>query len=53
MEESAALPCVDKIAFDSQKAAQAAATVARYQHGIRVKPYRCKYCNLWHLATTW
>jgi hypothetical protein len=45
------LPCHAKLAFDSKKDAQAAATVALFQHGTKLKVYRCKYCGLWHLAS--
>lgn len=46
-----ALPCSEKLAFNTKKAAQATATTAQFQRGVRVKPYRCTYCSLWHLAT--
>lgn len=46
-----ALPCAEKLAFDTQKQAQAAATVAEYQHGTQLKPYHCQHCQLWHLAS--
>jgi hypothetical protein len=46
-----ALPCAEKLSFDMQKQAQAAATVAAYQHGTKLKPYLCRHCNLWHLAS--
>lgn len=45
------LPCQDKLAFDTRKQAQAAATVAEYQHGSKLKTYRCRYCRLWHLSS--
>jgi hypothetical protein len=45
------LPCVEKIAFDTQRQASAAANVAEFQHGAHVKPYICQYCGLWHLAS--
>lgn len=45
------LPCAEKLAFDTQKQAQAAATTADYQRGITLKVYRCRYCQLWHLST--
>jgi hypothetical protein len=45
------LPCADKLAFDTQKQAQAAAVVAEYQHGTKLKTYRCKHCGLWHLSS--
>lgn len=49
--DEAALPCAEKIAFDTLRQAMAAANVAEYQHGAHVKPYECQYCGLWHLAS--
>lgn len=44
--------CAEKLAFSTQKEAWTAATVARFQHGgTRLKAYRCKLCDLWHLAS--
>ena len=51
MSEEQPLPCLAKMAFDTKKAAQAAATVALFQHGTKLKVYCCKYCGLWHLAS--
>jgi len=48
-EEETALPCAEKLSFDTAKAAHAAATVAAYQHGTNLKPYLCRHCHLWHL----
>lgn len=45
------LPCNEKIAFDDQKQAQVAANVADWQHGTKLKPYKCHHCNLWHLSS--
>jgi hypothetical protein len=45
------LPCSDKLAFDTRQQAQAAATVALYQHGTVLKAYMCRYCGLWHLSS--
>lgn len=50
-EEATPLPCVDKLAFDTQKQAKAAATVADFQHGTKLKAYKCKHCQLWHLSS--
>ncbi|HSX33548.1 MAG TPA: hypothetical protein VLF91_04385 [Candidatus Saccharimonadales bacterium] len=50
-DEPAALPCVDKLAFDTRSAARTAATVAQYQHGATLKAYHCRYCRLWHLSS--
>ena len=47
------LPCADKLAFDTRKAAQGTATTAQYQNGADVKPYKCNYCHLWHLSTNY
>jgi hypothetical protein len=52
-EDQKPLPCADKLVFDTQAAAQANATTAQWQHGTKpeVRPYRCRYCHLWHLAS--
>jgi hypothetical protein len=51
MEEENVLPCADKLAFDTQKQAQAAATVALHQYGSKLRAYQCRYCGLWHLSS--
>lgn len=51
MDDEANKSCDDKLAFDTQKQAQTAATVAQYQHGSKLKPYHCRECGLWHLTT--
>lgn len=43
--------CIDKMAFDNKKAAQDAARVAAYQHGSKLKAYKCHVCLLWHLTS--
>jgi hypothetical protein len=43
--------CQEKLAFGSKKQAEASAVVVGYQHGTKVKPYLCKECGLWHLAS--
>ncbi len=48
--EEMELPCAGKLAFDSQKEAQAAANFARWSHGTELKLYQCKHCSLWHLS---
>lgn len=45
------LPCSNKLAFDTEKEAIAAAVTVKYQHGSTVKPYVCTHCGLWHLAS--
>lgn len=49
--EEVSLPCADKIAFDTPEAAQATATVSRYRYGSKLKVYRCRHCQLYHLAS--
>jgi len=48
MEE---LPCSEKLAFESREAAEGAAVYARHRHGTKLKVYKCRHCNLWHLAS--
>jgi hypothetical protein len=51
-EDPPRLACDGKLAFATQKEAWTAATVARFQHfGARLKSYKCKHCQLWHLAS--
>lgn len=45
------LPCADKLAFDTQKEAAATANVAQYRYGSRLRAYRCRYCELWHVSS--
>lgn len=51
--DSGDLPCQDKARYSTQKESMAAATVAKYQHGSKLSTYKCKYCELWHLATNY
>jgi len=51
MEETQDKKCENKMVFDSEKQAQTAATVAAHQRGIKIKPYLCRECELWHNAT--
>jgi len=50
MSDVAALPCADKMVFDSQQAANAAATTLRHQRGGKLRSYQCRHCKLWHLT---
>ncbi|MGI9027813.1 MAG: hypothetical protein ACR2FM_03150 [Candidatus Saccharimonadales bacterium] len=45
------LQCADKLRFASSKEATASATVAEHQRGIKLKAYRCRHCDWWHLAS--
>ena len=47
------LPCAEKLALDTKKQAEAAASVANYQHDIKLAPYKCQHCHLWHLKSVY
>jgi len=51
--EDAPLPCSEKLAFDTRRQAEAAAAVARYQHGTVLQAYLCRHCGLWHLSSNY
>jgi len=46
------LACADKLAFDSEKEAKAAATFAKWSHSTNLKVYKCIDCGLWHLSSS-
>lgn len=50
-DESPVLPCADKLVFESKKAAIGSATAIEHQRGLRLKPYKCQHCSLWHLSS--
>jgi len=49
--EQAELPCKDKLAFDTQREAEASANVVHYRYGSKMHVYRCRHCQLWHLSS--
>lgn len=53
MEEvdTSALPCADKMVFDSYDQAQSTALAADWQHGASLHAYHCRHCSLWHLSS--
>ena len=51
MTDEDQLPCEDKLVFETQKDAQATANVSHYRYGGQVRPYRCRHCGYWHLAS--
>ena len=53
MQDQSDLPCAEKLAFNTQKDAKAAALTAQYKHGDRLKIYQCKHCQLWHLTSSY
>ncbi|MEX0881378.1 MAG: hypothetical protein WEC17_01670 [Candidatus Saccharimonadales bacterium] len=46
------LPCADKLAFDSEEQAKAEARSIEWRRGTKLKPYKCRYCGLWHLSSS-
>jgi len=51
MDEAEPLPCVDKLAFDSEKEVLDQARVIKWRRGSGLKAYQCRYCQLWHLSS--
>lgn len=49
--EDKALPCADKLAFDSEKEALDQARVIKWRRDTNLKAYKCRYCELWHLSS--
>ena len=47
------LPCAAKMSFDTKKEAESVGTAAEWQHGGALKAYKCRHCQLWHLATAY
>jgi len=45
------LPCADKLWFDTKSKAQAEASVLKWRHGTKLKVYKCRHCDLWHLSS--
>lgn len=50
-DEADVLPCADKMVFDTKTEAAATGLAADWQHGAQLRPYKCRYCHLWHLTT--
>lgn len=49
--EEPALPCADKMVFETKKEAEAIALTLDWQRGRLLKVYKCQHCGLWHLTT--
>lgn len=45
--------CSEKMTFDTKAEAQTTAIVAKHQRGSDLKVYKCKECDLWHLASAY
>lgn len=48
--------CLSKLSWRSEEEAAAAGTYAAYQYGqssTRPRPYKCKDCSSWHLASSY
>jgi hypothetical protein len=43
--------CSEKMSFDTKKQAEDAARVAAHQRGSKLKAYRCRECQLWHMSS--
>jgi len=53
IDDDVTLQCSGKMGFDSAGEAQNAAVVAAHQHGSKLKVYKCRKCDLWHLASNY
>ncbi len=51
MSEIEALPCEDKLRFDSKVEADAMSVSLRHRYDTKYRSYKCRHCGLWHLAT--
>ncbi|HUP26522.1 MAG TPA: hypothetical protein VM124_02655 [Candidatus Limnocylindrales bacterium] len=45
------LACADKITYDTKSQAVGAAAAVDWQHGTKLKAYKCRHCHLWHLSS--
>ena len=45
--------CSDKMTFDSKQEAIVTATVAAHQRGAKLRVYKCRQCQLWHMASSY
>jgi hypothetical protein len=45
------LQCQEKLVDDTKNEASAAATTLKWQKGIKLRPYKCRRCGLWHLTS--
>ncbi len=45
------LPCTEKMTFDTKVQAEGVGVTAQWQHGTKLKVYKCVHCELWHLAS--
>ena len=45
--------CSNKMSFDQKSEAENAARVAKYQRGSKLKVYKCRQCQLWHLSSSY
>jgi hypothetical protein len=52
-DESEALPCTDKLTFDTREAAEATGTVSEWRYGGKLKTYKCRHCHLYHLSSNY
>jgi hypothetical protein len=45
------LKCAEKLEFNTRKEAEASAVAIEHQRGTKLKAYKCRECELWHLAS--
>jgi hypothetical protein len=45
--------CVDKMSFDTKKEAENTAVIVEHQRGTKLRVYKCRQCQLWHMASNY
>lgn len=51
MEEKNVLPCAEKMSFDTETEARSTAAAVDWQRGAKLKAYKCRHCDYWHLSS--
>ena len=52
LENDSDYPCANKLAFDTKKDAEGAKVTASSRYGSSLHVYKCRYCGLWHIASS-
>jgi hypothetical protein len=45
------LSCNEKMSFDSKSEAENTVVVVEHQRGTKLRVYKCRQCQLWHMAS--
>jgi len=50
-EDTDTLPCAEKLSFDTKDLAESTAAAVDWQRGAKLKAYKCRHCEYWHLSS--